>query len=370
MRLLGRVLPTLAFIWITSAGSAPDAIQLLHQVSENYRQLRSFEFAGHLTSTIPATEIEVRVETVDAEADHSFVAQNSLLVKYPETKKFSNVSFTDKNRNSAEPQISVGMPGRWGSFERIDVDAVSATELAFQTIEFNGIPVQCRVLQVTYSNDTLHPEEKTTKYWIDKDSLLVLKEQFTERQGREHPPVFWQWVYAVDSVKLNQAPPQWLIDAANRPSADHIRSEWAGRSAPDFVLSNLDGYQVKSSSMHGMVVVLDFWATWCGPCRQELPIIEKVAEGYRPQSVQFWGVSLDEEPTVVKKWMIANHTKLPTMIDPEAKIFDQYQVQGIPSIVVIERSGKVVSYYEGNQSEESLRSAIERALNRAQPNNK
>lgn len=364
MRLLDRTSLALAFIWITSTGSPPDAAQLLHQVSESYRHMRSFEFAGHLATTIPGTEIEVRVETVEAEADHSFAPQNSSLVKYGEAKQFGKVTFADMKGNVG---LSFEMPGRWGSFDRMDVGAESATELPSETIKVDGGLVQCRVVQIMYANETLHPEEESAKYWIDKDRLLVLKEQFTERQGRQRPPGFWQWVYTVDSVKLNQPPPQWLIEVSNQPRVDHARSEWAGKTAPDFVLSDLDGHEVDSSSMRGMVVVLDFWATWCGPCKKELPIIEKVAEDYKSQGVQFWGVSLDEEPTIVKKWMVDNQTKLRTMIDPETKTVDQYQVQGIPAVVVIDRSGKVVSYYDGNQSEESLRSAISLALREARP---
>lgn len=367
MRLFDRSLLALAFIWITSTGSPPDAAHLLHQVSESYRHLRSFEFDGHLTATIPDTEIEVSLETADAEADHSFAPQDSSLLKLGEAKQFGKVTFTDINGNPAESKLGFGMPSRWGSFDRIDVGARTVTELRSETIKVDSVPVQCLVVQVVYSNEMLRPEEQTATYWIDKDRLLVLKEQFTERQGRQRPPVFWNWVYTVDSVKLNQPPPQWLVEVSSHAPVDHARPEWFGRTAPDFVLSDLDGHQVSSSSMRGLVVVLDFWATWCGPCRKELPIIEKVAEDYKSQGVQVWGISLDEEPLMLKKWMADNHAKFRTMIDPETKTPDQYQVQGIPAVVVIGPSGKVVSYYDGNQSEQSLRSAIALALREKRP---
>jgi hypothetical protein len=165
-----------------------------------------------LVATIPGSEIEIRVETVEAEADHSFAPPNSSLVKYGEAKQFRKVAFTDINGNSAEPKLDIGMPDRWGSFDRIDVGAQTVTELPSKTIKVDGVPVQCRVVQVVYNNEMLHPEQASARYWIDMDRLLVLKEQFAERQGRQRPPVFWQWVYTVDSVKLNQPPPQWLID--------------------------------------------------------------------------------------------------------------------------------------------------------------
>jgi peroxiredoxin len=370
MGLLQRTLIAVAFIGIALANSTPDPIQLLHRVSENYRHLRSFEFAGHIITTIPGSEIQVRLETVDAEADHSFVPQNSSLVKYAESRVFRKVTFADINGNPAEPKLAIGPPGRWGSFDRIDVGTKIVTELPSEILKVDGVPVQCRVVQVTYGDEILYPEETSVKYWIDEDRLLVLKKQFAEHQGPQHPTVFWQWVYTVDSIKLNQPPPQWLIESSNQPAVDHARPEWVGRTAPDFVLPDLAGQQIGLSSMRGSVIVLDFWATYCGPCKQELPVLDKVGEDYKSKSVQVWGISFDDEPSVIEKWMAANHVKFRTMIDPEAKTADQYEIHGIPAIVVIGRSGKVVSHYDGTQPEESLRSAIDLALGEKAANSK
>jgi peroxiredoxin len=188
-----------------------------------------------------------------------------------------------------------------------------------------------------------------------------VKEEFSELQGRGDDSALWHWVYTVDSVKLNQPPPEWLV-AESTIRRDHPRPEWVGRDAPDFSLLDLDGRQVKLSAMRGKVVVLDFWATWCGPCKEELPILEKIRDEYKAKAVEFWGIS-DEEPSKVKYWMARNKTNLSTVIDPETKTSDQYRVDGIPALIVIGRDGKILSYYTGPQTEQSLRSAIDLALN-------
>jgi peroxiredoxin len=253
------------------------------------------------------------------------------------------------------------MPNHVGLFEQITTDLKSQKEFPPQVMQVDGASVHCDVLEIVYNRETWKPEESTVKYWIDARRLVVVKEEFSELQRRGDDSVLWHWVYTVDSVKLNQPPPEWLV-AESTTRRDHPRPEWVGRDAPDFSLLDLDGRQVKLSAMRGKVVVLDFWATWCGPCREELPILEKIRDEYKAKAVEFWGIS-DEEPSKVKYWMARNKTNLSTVIDPETKTSDQYKVDGIPALIVIGRDGKILSYYTGPQTEQSLRSAIDLALN-------
>ena len=180
--------------------------------------------------------------------------------------------------------------------------------------------------------------------------------------------VLWHWVYTADSIKLNQAPPAWLSQG---PPArgNYSRSAWFGRKAPDFTLLDLDGRSVTLSSLRGKVVVLDFWATWCGACKEEMPTLEKIGEGYKAKQVIVLGIS-DERPSTVKKWMVSNQRNMATAIDPDGKTSEQYDVEGIPAILVIGRDGRVLSYYVGTQSEQSLSSAIDMALKESPTENK
>jgi peroxiredoxin len=92
-----------------------------------------------------------------------------------------------------------------------------------------------------------------------------------------------------------------------------------------------------------------------------MSIVEKIQEAYARRDLEIWGIS-HENSGNVKQWMLREQHQLRTVIDRRGKTFDQYQVEGIPSVVVIDREGKIVSYYLGNQSEQSLRGAIDLAL--------
>jgi peroxiredoxin len=346
-------------------GPSPEnPLDLLQRVAENYHNLRSFEFTGQLTTTIPGTEMQMHVATADAEAGRSFVPANSPVLKYGEAISFRDSKITDAQGGPPGSDFSgasISMPMHWGHYDEIATGIKDVRALPSEVIKVDGTPVECTHLEVVYDKERWHPEEFTVRYWIDPKRLLVLKEDFAEVQGRREKSALWYWVYQVDSVKLNQPPPKWLVEVSTT-HGDHARPEWVGRSAPDFSLPDLDGHRVNLSTMKGKVVVLDFWATWCGPCREELPTVEKIASDYSARGVEVWGISEDEEPSTVKKWLTSMQRKMQTVIDTEGKTEEQYQLEGIPTLIVLGRDGNILSYYTGNQPEQSLRSAIDMAL--------
>jgi len=113
--------------------------------------------------------------------------------------------------------------------------------------------------------------------------------------------------------------------------------------------------------MKGKVVVLNFWATWCGPCIAEMPTIAKLANDSKSKGIVFWGISA-EQPSVLKKWLTQNQPGFTIVVDKEGDVTEDYDTQGIPALVVVGRDGKIRSFYSGAQSEPSLRAAIDETL--------
>lgn len=119
------------------------------------------------------------------------------------------------------------------------------------------------------------------------------------------------------------------------------------KPAPDWELKNLEGKVVKLSEFRGKVVILDFWATWCGPCRVEIPHFVELQKQYRDKGLAVIGVSLDEQgPEVVKKFVKQFGVNYPVVIGNE-KIADAYGIEGLPTTFVIDRHGRIVSWYIG-----------------------
>jgi peroxiredoxin len=111
--------------------------------------------------------------------------------------------------------------------------------------------------------------------------------------------------------------------------------------APDFSLPDLTGGQVKLSDYRGKVVLLDFWATWCDPCREEIPHFIQLQNKYRDQGLQIIGISMDDGPEPVRDYYERFHMNYPVVMG-NAKIGELYGgILGLPIAFVLRRDGRV-----------------------------
>jgi thiol-disulfide isomerase/thioredoxin len=115
-----------------------------------------------------------------------------------------------------------------------------------------------------------------------------------------------------------------------------------GKAAPDFTIPLLDGGDLKLSMFKGKnVVILDFWATWCGPCRMAMPALEKVAGEFADKGVLLFAVNQQEEPEKIKAFLEKQNLKVKVALDKDMKAAQLYSVQGIPRIIVIDKEGVI-----------------------------
>jgi peroxiredoxin len=137
-----------------------------------------------------------------------------------------------------------------------------------------------------------------------------------------------------------------------------------GKPAPDFTLKGLDGKPVALSRLRGNVVVLDFWATWCGPCVASLPHLDQLYKDRAEQGLKLYAIDQDESADTVKKFLESKGLTLPVLLDPKSSVGEKYKVEGIPQTVVIGKDGtvkKVMIGFGGDDTE--LRKAVDQALN-------
>ena len=127
--------------------------------------------------------------------------------------------------------------------------------------------------------------------------------------------------------------------------------------APDFELKTGAGEKVRLSDYRGKVVLLNFWATWCGPCRQELPTVAKLYGEFRDSGLVVFGVN-DEDKGTARKYLEKQGLALPFLDDSSQKAHRLYHVNAIPTVFLIDPQGKVVKYFRGGHDEESFRAAL------------
>jgi peroxiredoxin len=120
-----------------------------------------------------------------------------------------------------------------------------------------------------------------------------------------------------------------------------------GEAAPDFTLKSRSGENIKLSELRGNVVMVNFWASWCGPCRQEMPLLDQLYDRYKDMGFTLLGINLDEEPGAADKVLKEIPVKFPILYDAKNQVSQDYQVKAMPSTFMIDRDGKVRHLHKG-----------------------
>ena len=136
-----------------------------------------------------------------------------------------------------------------------------------------------------------------------------------------------------------------------------------GQVAPDFTLASLDGKTLKLSDFHGKAVLLNFWATWCEPCKVEMPWFVELQTKYGPQGLQVLGVAMDDaSPKEISEFAKKMGVNYPIVIGKEA-VGDEYGgIPYLPSTFYISRGGKVIDRIFGLVSRSEIEADIQKAL--------
>jgi peroxiredoxin len=161
-------------------------------------------------------------------------------------------------------------------------------------------------------------------------------------------------------------------DTGNGTASGMPPNPLQGKSAPNFTLEDTSGKKVSLADYKGKAVLINFWATWCGPCKVEIPWFEKLHEQYASQGFEILGVSADEldtddkaklaaETAEVAKFATVMHMNYPVLLDGDSlKSYGELEVY--PTSFYIDRSGKVIDVIEGLASRDEIEATIKKAL--------
>ncbi len=185
---------------------------------------------------------------------------------------------------------------------------------------------------------------------------------------------------AIDQSAAGLAYQQWKLQPAIEPlgapddggeRSAGTESYLVGKPAPDFDLPLLEGGRFRLAGNRGKIIVLDFWATWCGPCLQTMPQIAAVSGAFADRNVQVIAINLEEMPEAITPMLQRHKLSLPVALDRDGAVAAKYSVSTIPQTLVIDADGKVFRHFIGGSSKlgDQLTTSLQALLGETEPQN-
>ena len=143
--------------------------------------------------------------------------------------------------------------------------------------------------------------------------------------------------------------------------AARIKKQLAGKPAPDLHVTDVEGNQIALSAYKGKTILLDFWTTWCPPCRADGPALDKLYSSYGGKDLMIVGVSVSEERKIVEKFLREHPHRYPVVLTSENEMPKAYQIGTFPTYIVIDKDGNLVTATEGDKGFSSLRKMLKKA---------
>ena len=160
-----------------------------------------------------------------------------------------------------------------------------------------------------------------------------------------------------------------LVAGATLAAATPAHAVRVGEAAPTFTLATPGGEPIDLSRLRGSVVYVDFWASWCGPCRRSFPWLNAMHERYRGQGLAIVGVGVDKRRVDAERFLRDVPASFPVVFDPQGTTPAAFDVKGMPSSYLIDRQGVVVAIEEGFRDgrEADLEARIRSLLTQQRP---
>jgi cytochrome c biogenesis protein CcmG/thiol:disulfide interchange protein DsbE len=145
-------------------------------------------------------------------------------------------------------------------------------------------------------------------------------------------------------------------------NAQFLPSAIIGQKAHPFTLETLDGDSLRLDDLKGKIVILNFWASWCIPCREEHPVLEMAAARYAGQDVQLVGVVYQDSRENARQFLAQNGGSWPSVLDPGGRVSIAYGVYGVPETFFLDRTGRIVKKHVAPMTWDLLSSEVDSLL--------
>jgi thiol-disulfide isomerase/thioredoxin len=258
-----------------------------------------------------------------------------------------------------------------------DVDWTKSREIDRRSCSLPGKDDQCVVLEVPLKpwsrsnspSDVTRMNQGVVRVSIDLETGLVLGLRITA-VIEARVPYQTDASYAVTRIgiagaadaSLFKLPPEaHEVKELSRWNAAKIKKQLGGKAAPELSVTDIAGKPVTLADFKGKTVLLDFWTTWCPPCRADAPALDKLYKKYSEHDLMIIGVSVSEDRKIVEKFLKEHPHSFPVVLSTENEMPQAYQIGTFPTYIVIERDGTVASAVEGDQGFGELRKLLKKA---------
>src|SRR5271157_1966416 len=388
IRLRWIAIPVLAIasLW---AQQLPDGAALVKQSQEAVKRFHSLQFVStgtmemgpNMKMTMETTTAMVNPGKSRSEIKVQGIAM--ITVSDGETTWIYNAfakQYVKKNAalGTAGLMAAMGMPNM------PDFSKIKTTEktIGEETIEVDGQKHDCWIVESRIGEMALpgaqggKMTDALTKLWIDKKLLLDLQSNISMQvQSEQLPePMEIHMSMVKKDLKIDQPVADSLFQFTPPADAKEVetimggamsgamaKADLTGKAAPAFEVKSLDGKSYSLESLKGQPVLLDFWATWCGPCRKSMPVLEKLHETYKDQDLVVLAVNTGEDRDTVAEFLKKSPMAWPAVLSGESGILEAYQVSAYPTFVMIGRDGNVAAYEVGYGGESVLMAMAEKA---------
>jgi thiol-disulfide isomerase/thioredoxin len=291
--------------------------------------------------------------------DPVFAGREKLSVQFEQIMDLKNFSVMHKYYAKKDTVI---LPDNWNDLEK---------DLNLNDPALLNLPAAMQYLS-SHINESAQKEAGLVGDVWGKPEFLTAKFNFIKKTFT-HPEMVEAFMYSDLAQQIDGASTkgidaqlaEYFAMAKNLEQIAEIRkkaAEWdailPGKQAPDFTVVDMSGKEYTLSQFKGKYVFIDFWATWCGPCKQEIPFLKKMYEDYQKKNIVIMSISIDQDK---KEWekMVTEEGFAWLQLHDGNKENDKYVVRYIPSFILIDMDGKIIDPRAPNPSDPKLREMID-----------
>jgi len=353
------ILPCLA------PAASPSAQEILTRTAAIYKNLRSYQFRV-IVQTVQGPNISERHFTESGAGPGRYRVQNDdPLGELRVGDGKAEWVFNPAAREYVKTTATAGTATTIGDFGQIDQHVTGASIAREELFAVDGKPKPIYVVDVTrdqWPKGALAGAGHAM-YRMDKSTFAVYKVIYYASRATEivlYSPV--KWDQPVPESLFTFTPPASARKVSAAATPEVRSSPIAGAEAPDFTLPDAGGHSVHLRDLRGKVLVVDFWATWCPPCRAQMPILQRMQTELASKGLVVLGLDIGEDAETVSAFAKRQSYTFALLLGAEPDVSAKYYVEAYPTTFVVDRRGRIAYRELGGNSPEKLRSAVQAAL--------